>query len=342
MRVLITGHRGYIGPWAVRLFQDSGHHVTGCDQGLFDGCSFDPLPLADVELRRDFRDLQPRDLERFDAIIHLAAISNDPMGELDAELTRQVNLDGSVTLAKAAKTAGVGRFLFSGSCSVYGKGADERPLNETSPLAPLSAYAESKVAAEQRIGELGDEEFSPVFLRNATAFGYSPMLRVDLVLNNLLACALTRGDIRIHSDGTPWRPLIHCKDIAAAFLAIAEAPRELTSGLAINVGSDKENHQVRDVAAVVEDLVPGAHAVYTGEHVDDPRDYRVSFARLQRLLPSFELEYDLYSGAEDLLRCMRDGGFSLEDFEGDRYVRLKTLQRRLAASPEAIEERSRS
>jgi len=319
MRVLITGHRGYIGPWAVHLFQNAGHRVTGCDVGLFDGCAFDRPARPDVEWNRDFRELTTQDLLGFDAVVHLAAISNDPMGDLD----------GTVAFAAVAKAAGVSRFMLSSSCSVYGKNDAGRAANESSPLAPLSIYAESKIESERRIGDMKTDAFSPVFLRNATAYGYSPMLRIDLVLNNLLACALTRGEIRVHSDGSPWRPLIHCKDIARAFLAIAEAPRELTSGLAINIGSDVENYRVRDVAALVGSLVPGADVHYTGEHVDDPRDYRVSFARLRRLLPDFALEFDLRSGAEDLQRRLVMRRFRLSDFEGPRYVRLKTLKRRL-------------
>lgn len=329
MRVLITGHRGYIGPWAVHLFQQAGHRVTGCDVGLFDGCAFDRLPRPDVEWNQDFRNLTPNQLVGFDVIVHLAAISNDPMGDLDPQLTRSINLDGTVAFAEAAKAAGVPRFLLSSSCSVYGKTSDGRAAHESSPLAPLSVYAESKIESERRIGEMKSDGFAPVFLRNATAYGYSPMLRVDLVLNNLLGCALTRGEIRIHSDGSPWRPLIHCKDIAAAFLAIAEAPVELTSGLPINIGSDVENYRVRDVAALVGRLVPGASVRYTGRQVDDPRDYRVSFARLRRLLPEFKLEHDLESGAIDLHRRLVTRRLRRSDFEGPRYVRLETLKRRL-------------
>lgn len=328
MRVLVTGHRGYIGPWVVRLFKDAGHEVVGVDVGLFEGCAFEPLPYADAEWSRDFRDLSVRDLASFDAIVHLAAISNDPMGELDPGLTRAVNLEGSVALAECARDAGVSRFLFSGSCSVYGKGGDDAPADESSPVQPLSVYAESKVLAETRIGALAQPGFSPVFLRNATAFGHSPMLRIDLVVNNLLACAVARGEIRIHSDGSPWRPLIHCRDIAAALLAIAEAPVELTHGLAINVGDDGQNYRVKDVADVVGNLVPTARVIYTGEAVDDPRDYRVSFSRLRRLLPAFAPLYDLRTGAEDLLRRLQQRGFRQTDFDSPRYVRLRTLQRR--------------
>ena len=218
MRVFVTGHKGYIGAHLVEILQAAGHEVTGCDIGLFDGCEWEPFARPQHDVQKDVRELGVADLAGHDCVMHLAAISNDPMGELDPALTYAVNREGSVRLAEVAKAAGVPRFLFSSSCSIYGRG--ERPdLDETAAFNPVSAYAESKVQSEQRISALADETFSPAFLRNATAYGYSPMLRIDLVANNLLGCAIARGDIRIMSDGTPWRPLIHCRDIARAFLA---------------------------------------------------------------------------------------------------------------------------
>ncbi|MBV9018085.1 MAG: SDR family oxidoreductase, partial [Alphaproteobacteria bacterium] len=218
MRVFLTGHRGYIGAHLVRVLKEAGYYVAGCDLDLFEGCGWEPLIAPDRELRRDIRQLTPRDLDGFDCVMHLAAISNDPMGDLDPEITRKINARGSIALARAAKTAGVPRFLLSSSCSIYGA-AENRPLDEEDSLNPMSVYAESKIAAEDGIAGLADENFSPVFLRNATAYGDSPMLRIDLVVNNLLGCAVAKGDIRIMSDGAPWRPLIHCKDIARAFVA---------------------------------------------------------------------------------------------------------------------------
>jgi nucleoside-diphosphate-sugar epimerase len=328
MRVFITGHLGYIGAHTVALLKEAGHHVTGCDLDLFDGCGWEPLVSADREIRRDIRQLTPRELEGFDCVMHLAAISNDPMGDLDPEITRSINARGSIGLARNAKAAGVPRFLFSSSCSIYGK-AGERPLGEDDTLNPVSAYAESKITAEESIAALADESFSPTFLRNSTAYGDSPMLRIDLVVNNLLACAVAKGDIRIMSDGTPWRPLIHCKDIARAFLALLEAPRAAIHNHAVNIGGDEENYQVRDIADVVRRLVPGASIVYTGEVGKDPRDYRVDFAKLGRLLPNFRLEYNLAVGMEGLLAQFYDHRFSVADFDGDKFVRLRTLRHRL-------------
>jgi nucleoside-diphosphate-sugar epimerase len=286
------------------------------------------MPAADRELVRDVRTLAARDLEGFDCVMHLAAISNDPMGDLDPEITRSINAAGSIALARAAKAAGVPRFLFSSSCSIYGR-AEDRPLAEDDALNPVSVYAQSKIAAEAGIVPLADADFSPAYLRNATAYGHSPMLRIDLVANNLLGCAVAKGDIRIMSDGTPWRPLIHCKDIARAFVAFLEAPRTVIHNQAVNVGGEAENYRVRDVAAIVQRLVPGTGIVYTGEVGKDPRDYRVDFSRLGRLLPDFRLEYTLAAGMEELLRRFRAHGFSARDFDGDRFVRLRTLRHRL-------------
>jgi nucleoside-diphosphate-sugar epimerase len=328
MKVFVTGHRGYIGAHLVGLLKEAGDHVTGCDVNLFEGCGWEPVPLPDREIPRDVRTLSPRDLDGFDCVMHLAAISNDPMGDLDPEITRDINARASVALARTAKAAGVPRFLFSSSCSIYGKAGD-RALGEDDALNPVSVYAESKIAAERAITALADSDFSPAYLRNATAYGHSPMLRIDLVVNNLLACAVARGDIRIMSDGTPWRPLIHCKDIARAFVAFLAAPRSAIHNQAVNVGGDAENYQVRDVADLVERLVPGATVVYTGEVGKDPRDYRVDFGRLGRLLPAFRLEYTLEAGMRELLAKYREHRFSAADFDGEQFVRLRTLRHRL-------------
>src|SRR5271170_3130147 len=320
MKVFVTGYRGYIGAHLVQLLKEGGHLVTGCDLNLFDGCEWAPAVPPDREILRDVRLLTVRDLQGFDCVMHLAAISNDPMGDLDPEITRDINARGSIDLARSAKAAGVPRFLFSSSCSIYGK-ADGRPLGEGDSLSPVSVYAESKIVAEQGIAPLADENFCPAYLRNATAYGASPMLRIDLVVNNLLGCAIARGDIRIISDGTPWRPLIHCKDIARAFVAFLEAPREIISNQSVNIGSDTENYQVRDIADEVERLIAGAKIVYTGEVGSDPRNYRVDFSKLRRLLPDFRLEFTLAAGMEDLLAQYRYRGFAAAEFDGDRFVR---------------------
>ncbi len=329
MRVLITGHRGYIGPHLVNLLKQHGHEVTGVDIGYFDACAWEPLPRADKEMTRDFRSLTEADLRGHDCICHLAAISNDPMGDLNPQLTYATNRDGSIELARKARRAGVRRFLFSGSCSVYGKGGDNA-LDENAVFNPVSAYAESKIATEQEVSKLADDTFSPAFLRNSTAFGYSPNLRIDLVANNLLACAVARGDIRIMSDGSPWRPLIHCYDIAAAFVAFAEAPVESIHNQAVNIGGNDQNYQVRDIGNAVQRLLPSAKVVYTGEVGADPRNYRVNFDKLGRVLPGFKLKYNLQNGLEELLAKFKAHNFGLKDFEGEQFVRLRTLKRKVA------------
>ncbi|MHC5065729.1 MAG: NAD-dependent epimerase/dehydratase family protein [Planctomycetota bacterium] len=260
--------------------------------------------------------------------MHLAAISNDPMGDMDPDLTWSVNRDGSIRLADLAKQAGVGRFLFSGSCSVYGKCGSEA-LNESSELNPLTAYAESKIKTEEHVSQLADDGFTPAYLRNATAYGHSPALRIDLVANNLLASAICYGEIRIMSDGTPWRPLIHCKDIARAFVAFAEAPKEAIHNKAINIGGNDENYQVKDVADQVQALLPEATVAFTGEAGPDPRDYAVNFDLLGKCLPDFRLEYDLQKGMQELYDKYRQHNFSAADFEGDQFIRLRTLSSRL-------------
>lgn len=328
MRVFVTGHKGYIGTHLVELLKQAGHAVTGCDLGLFNGCGWEPCVPPDHELIKDVRDVVESDLDGHDCVMHLAAISNDPMGEIDPGITYAINRDASVELARLARKAGVARYLFSGSCSVYGKGA-KLDLDEEDPLNPLTAYAKSKVETETRVSELADARFSPAYLRNATAYGHSPMLRIDLVVNNLLASALSYDEIRIKSDGSPWRPLIHCRDIARAFVAFMEAPREAIHNRAVNVGANTENHQVRDVADQVQRLRPSAKVVFTGEVGADPRNYRVNFDRLYSLLPDFKLVYTLASGMEELYAKLVEHGFNAADFEGDQFVRFRTLKKRL-------------
>ncbi len=329
MKVLVTGHKGYIGTHLTELLKNEGIKSTGVDIGLFDGCEWENRVKPDTELEMDFRDLTVDMLKGYDAIMHLAAISNDPMGELDPNITYDVNLHGTVALAKKAKEAGVPRFLFSGSCSVYGKG-EKLDLDESANLNPVSAYAVSKVEVEKELHKLADETFSPVILRNSTAYGHSPNLRIDLVVNNLLASAKSYGDIRIKSDGSPWRPLVHCRDIARAFIAFAKAPREIIHDQAVNIGANEENFQVRDVADKVQELMPDANIVYTGEVGEDPRNYRVKFDLLNKLLPDFNLSYTLGSGMEELNSKYNEHGFGKEDFEGDQFIRLRALSKSLS------------
>lgn len=321
-RVMVTGHRGYIGVHLVDVLQRAGHAVTGVDSVLFEGCEWEPFARPDVELRKDVRELELDDVRGHDVVMHLAAISNDPMGDLDPAMTVSVNRDASVRLAELAKRARVPRWLFAGSCSVYGQAID-RDVVESDPLNPLTAYAQSKIETEEAVRPLADESFTPVFLRNATAYGHSPMLRIDLVVNNLLACAVALGEIRIQSDGTPWRPLVHCRDIARAFLALSDA--DVEGATAVNVGANDENYQVRDVAALVQELVPDARIELTGEAGNDPRSYRVDFGLLGRIVPGFRLEYTLRRGMEELHAKLREHGFSRADWEGDQFVRLRKL-----------------
>lgn len=328
MKVFVTGHKGFIGAHLVDLLKQHGHSVTGCDVGLFDGCGWEPVVDPDRELRKDVRDLTVRDLSDHDCIMHLAALSNDPMGDIDAEATFSINRDASIQIARLAKTAGVPRYLFASSCSIYGAG-QKLDLDETDPLNPLTAYAKSKIETEAEVSKLADAHFSPTFLRNATAYGHSPMLRTDLVVNNLLACAVATGEIRIMSDGSPWRPLIHCRDIASAFVACMIAPGGHIHNKAINIGANSENYQVRDIGDMVRRLVPGATITYTGEVGADPRNYRVKFDLLSSLLPDYRLEYSLATGMEELHRKLREHGFSRDDWTGDQFVRLRTLKGRL-------------
>ena len=327
MKIFATGHRGYIGAHLVDVLKQEGHTVVGCDIGLFEDCNWEPLVATDRELVKDIREIDAHDLDGCDCVMHLAAISNDPMGEMNAQLTFDVNRDASIHLAEIAKSVGVPRFLFAGSCSIYGKG-EKLDLDETDLLNPLTAYARSKIETEQAISKLADKSFTPVYLRNATAYGHSPMLRIDLVVNNLLGSAMSYGEIRIQSDGSPWRPLIHCRDIARAFAAFAKAPNDVVHNKAVNVGGNAENYQVRDVGNQVQRLIPSAKVVYTGEVGADPRNYRVNFDLLSEVLPDFKLQYRLESGMEELHRKMVEHGFGKEDFEGNRFVRLRTLKSR--------------
>ena len=328
MKVFVTGHKGYIGVHLVDLLKQTGHTVTGCDLGLFDGCAWEDIVPADRELVKDVRDVTLNDISGHDCVMHLAAISNDPMGEINAAATYSINRDASIQIARLAKQAGVTRYLFAASCSVYGAGK-KLDLDEDDPLSPLTAYAKSKIETEQAVSALADDNFTPAYLRNATAYGHSPMLRIDLVVNNLLACAVATGEIRIMSDGFPWRPLIHCRDIARAFVAFLEAPKERIHNRAINIGGNTENYQVRDVGDRVKILIPNAKITYTGEIGADPRNYRVKFDLLNRLLPQFKLQYNLTSGMEELHRKLVDHGFNKRDWDGDQFVRLRTLKHRL-------------
>jgi nucleoside-diphosphate-sugar epimerase len=326
MKVLVTGSHGYIGSVTVPVLRAAGHDVTGLDTCYYRGCDLyeaeEPAPLLEL----DVRDVRTDHLAGFDGVVHLAALSNDPLGDLDRELTLEINYRATVQLAQAAKEAGVERFVFSSSCSMYGASGEDDLVDEEAPLRPLTAYAESKVRAEEELAGLADGHFSPVFMRNATAYGVSPRLRIDLVLNNLVGWAHTTGAVRILSDGTPWRPLVHVEDIAGAALAALEAPADVVRGEALNVGAASENYQVRELAEIVREAVGDCTIEYAGSGDPDPRSYRVDFGKLTRAFPDFATRWDARAGAAELLGAYRGVGLDLAEFEGPRYTRLKRLR----------------
>ena len=328
MRILVTGHLGYIGPHLVELLLAEGHHVTGVDLNLFKESKIYPHALPQESRLMDIFDLRPEDLRGFDAVMHLAAISNDAMGVLNPALTRKVNYDGTLHVAECAKLAGVPRFFMSSSCSIYGKSGD-KALDETAPSAPISVYAETKIKVEESLSEMASDGFSPTYLRNATAYGTSPRFRVDLVLNNLLASAYTEGSIQVLTDGTPWRPLIHCRDIARAFCYFLTTPVEETHDEAFNIGSTVETYQVRDVAHVVKEILPECEISFAENATSDPRDYKVDFGKLNRTFPDFKLSSTLRSGARELHSHYVRYEMPQDLLQSERFIRLKTLKRKI-------------
>jgi len=324
MRVLVAGDRGYIGSVMLPLFRSQGHEVVGLDSGLYEGCDFGPGPGPALVPPRDIREVTPEDLAGFDAVVCLAALSNDPLGHLNPEVTYSINLHGTVRLAEAAKAAGVPRFVFASSCSLYGAAGSEA-VAEDAPMSPVTPYGESKALAEPALAALADDSFSPTFMRNATAYGASPRLRLDIVVNNLTAVAMTTGQVRLESDGTPWRPLVHVEDISWAALAALEAPRELVHNEAFNVGRNEENLQIGQVAELVAGQVPGSTVTLAPDAGPDKRDYRVDFSKLAATFPDLQLRWTVASGIAELVDAYRRYGMTLEDFTSSRYVRLRRI-----------------
>ena len=328
MKVLVTGHHGYIGSVVAPMLIEAGHDVTGLDTFFYEGCDL-LEDAADVPtLRMDLRDVTTGVLEGYDGIVHLAALSNDPLGELDEELTREINLRGTVELARKAKEAGVHRFVFASSCSMYGASGTDELMTEEAPLRPLTAYAESKVRAEEALSELADGDFAPVFMRNATAYGASPRIRLDVVLNNLAAWAFTTGKVMIMSDGTPWRPLVHVRDIGAAAAATLVAPIAVVRNEAFNVGANAENYRVRDLAEIVRETFAGCEIEYAEGAGPDPRSYRVDFRKLTETLPDASPTWTARDGARELLDAFQSARLTSAGF--DLYTRLSRLKSLLA------------
>lgn len=329
MRVLVTGHNGYIGTVLVPMLQGHGHEVVGLDTNYFRRCLFAGVLPEIEQIDKDIRDVAAADLRGFDAIIHLAGLSNDPLGDYKPNLTEDINERAAVRLAELGKAAGVRRFLFASSCSNYGAGGQDF-LDEQAPFNPVTPYGVSKVRVEAALSAMADAELSPTYLRASTAYGMSPLIRFDLVINNLTAWAFTEGLVYLKSDGTPWRPVVHVADIALAYIAALHAPRELIHDEAFNVGTTTENYQIRELAEIVRDVVPSCRIEYAPDAGPDARCYRVDCNKIARTLHEFKPQWTARRGVEELYQAYRTVGLTLDDFEGERYKRIAHVKRLVA------------
>ncbi len=329
MKVLVTGHKGYIGSILVPILLNDGHDVTGIDSDIFEDCTY-VGELVDIpHLRKDVRDIELSDVEGFEAVIHLAGLSNDPLGDYRPELTDEINYKASVRLAELAKKAGVNRFLFASSCSNYGASGSDF-LTENADFNPVTPYGESKVLVEKKLNELADDSFSPTYIRASTAYGVSPRIRFDLVLNNLTAWAFTTGLVYLKSDGSPWRPIVHVSDIARAYLAALKAPREVVHNQAFNIGTTTENYQISELAEIVREIVPGSRVEYAPDAGPDKRCYRVDCNRIARTLHDFKPQWTAQRGVEELYDCYKRAGLTLDEFEGERFKRIAHIKKLVA------------
>ncbi len=325
MRILVTGDKGYIGTILVPMLLEKGYDVVGLDSDLFEQSTFGSFTSPITSIRKDIRDVTRADLQGFDMVLHLAALSNDPLGDFAPDTTYAINHRAAVRLAELSKEAGVERFVFSSSCSNYGAAGDI-PVNEESELNPVTPYGVSKMYVERDVQKLADDHFTPVFLRNATAYGVSPRLRFDLVLNNLVAWAFTTGRVYIKSDGTPWRPIAHIEDISRAFVATVSAPREVVHNQVFNIGRTSENYRISELAEIVEQVVPNCAVEYAPGGEPDKRCYRVDCSKAENNLPGYDPQWTARKGAEELYNAYKDIGLVLDDFEGNRYKRIAHIK----------------